>query len=72
MNGPRLLTRQQMAEYFQVSTKTVEAWEKEGMPVIRTKAHRGLVRYEPERCLEWLNDRQNPHNYSQNGTEVSR
>lgn len=47
----QMLTREEVAEYFQVSTATIRNWEKHNrLPAIKI-AHR--VRYSPQEVYQW-------------------
>lgn len=47
------LTKRRLAEYFQVSERTIERWTHAGMPCLRVP-HGRTVRYRVSRCEAWL------------------
>lgn len=49
---PILLTKRQLAAFLNVSEKTIETWEKGGMPVA-FRINR-MARFDRKNCLEWL------------------
>lgn len=49
------LTRRQVAEHFAVSPKTVQRWQREGLPFERWGSR--LVRYRLDRVERWLKTR---------------
>ena len=52
------LTRKQIAEHYEVTTTTIDSWEKEGMPVARKPGIRG-AKYLIEDINKWLEQRSN-------------
>lgn len=44
------MTKLSLALFFQVSERTIERWEKLGMPVVRIG---GTVRYELVKIMNW-------------------
>lgn len=48
------MTKFTLAEFFQVSQRTIERWEKLGMPVVKIG---GTVRYELNKILNWAETR---------------
>ena len=47
-------TKTEIAEMFNVTTKTVENWISKGMPFYKVG---GTIRYEENEVLEWFKDR---------------
>jgi len=51
----QLLTTEQIAQYLQVSPRTLATWRAEGMPHIAITAR--SYRYDPEKVQEWIEER---------------
>ena len=49
-----LMTSQEVADYFKVTTQTIYNWRKEGVPSIRI-GHE--YRYNIEKVMQWLAER---------------
>lgn len=49
--GRRLLTKKQVAELYQVSTRTIDNWVKRGMPFVPCG---GAKRFDPVEVAAWL------------------
>jgi phage terminase Nu1 subunit (DNA packaging protein) len=47
------LTKRRLADYFQVSERTIERWTSAGMPCLRVPLGR-TVRYRVSSCEAWL------------------
>jgi phage terminase Nu1 subunit (DNA packaging protein) len=50
------LTKPRLADYFQVSERTIERWQSAGMPCLRMPLGR-TVRYRVSSCEAWLEGR---------------
>ena len=51
-----LKTRNELAEYFQVSPITIDRWKAKGMPCIVIG---GSTRYDIEKVIDWANKTKN-------------
>ena len=49
----KILTRKELAEILRLSVRTIQLYEKEGMPYLKS----GNPRYELEKVKEWLSIR---------------
>ena len=52
---PNLLTKHDLAKFLGVTTRTVEAYQRDGLPFYRLSARRN--RYDLVAVKRWLNDR---------------
>ena len=52
--GEPWVTKAQLADYLQVSVKTVERWVAQGMPCLR---HQRTLRFQVSVCEAWLGAR---------------
>lgn len=52
-----IINKRQLAEKLQVSTQTIQRWQRQGMPVIQFSNFNG---YEVDKVMQWLKE----HGYS--------
>jgi len=55
IGGPSLVDRQNLARAFGCSPSSVDRLRREGMPTVSLGPQ--VVRFEPEKCIEWLRER---------------
>lgn len=53
---PILLTTDELAAFLHISDKTVQKWQKEGMPAAIN--HQRVLRFDRRDCLTWLANQQ--------------
>lgn len=47
-----IVTKKELADFFKVTTMTINRWEKKGLPAMR--AHGGAPRYDTDAVIEWM------------------
>ena len=50
----RILTTDELAEFFSVTTQTIKTWRKEGMPHIKIKHN--VIRYDVDDVMKWAKE----------------
>ena len=54
---PILLTTDELAAFLNISDKTIQKWQKEGMPAAVN--HKKILRFDRRACLTWLAEQNN-------------
>ena len=56
-NEPELVNQAELSNLFGVTTNTIRAWERQGMPVVQRGRPGHQARYSPRDAIRWREDR---------------